>query len=488
MILVMKRLIIIISAFIALVACNKEMVENTIDNTSIEHTREIKVNLSINRTDDFASAKATVKTSWVNGDVVFVFFKGIAAPKYLEMKFNGSSWVATAKNSLSPADLLGAADKKMTAIYLPYASDATVANDGGSFVFSGITYCGYFLMAEQVSYTYDTELNGILNLSAPSPSSSGDKHVHFDITGYNSSHAYVLVQKYVKPIIFTSISSEGIVSHTEGTVGEKITGYNDSANSIMSFSGILDASAVGATVDYQFSIADETSSVIYIRDAGTKTLSDAKYIGIGSINDGSKWTSTPYVDLGLSVKWAISNLGTNNPTQVGNLFAWGETITKGSFSLANYAFFGGAMNKYSKYTLDAAWSSNPPADYKYTLEPEDDAATVSIGGCCRMPTPGNFSSLLSNCTLTWTDNYGGTGTKGVIFTSKVAGYTSNSIFLPVVENTAYQSIGRYWTNAIYSGETALARNLWFDQNLDEDTGMSYMARYAGNPIRPVFVF
>ena len=42
-----------------------------------------------------------------------------------------------------------------------------------------------------------------------------------------------------------------------------------------------------------------------------------------------------YVDLGLSVKWATCNVGAASPSDVGDYFAWGETIPKSEYTIEN---------------------------------------------------------------------------------------------------------------------------------------------------------
>lgn len=45
-----------------------------------------------------------------------------------------------------------------------------------------------------------------------------------------------------------------------------------------------------------------------------------------------------YVDLGLSVLWATTNVGARNPQDYGNYFAFGETEPKDMFTEWNYRF------------------------------------------------------------------------------------------------------------------------------------------------------
>lgn len=479
----MKKQLLIISAFLALFGCSKEIeVLPSDEQTPIEEqVQEIKVNLTINRLDDFAGTKATVKTAWSDGDVIFVFFKGIAAPKYLEMKYDGTTWTPTAKNSLLASDLSNATDKRMTAVFLPYGSSATVSSNGGNFAFSDITYCGYFLQSEQVSYTYDSELVGSLDLSAPSPNNTGDKYIHFDITGYNDGHSYSLSQDYVKPITFTSVSADGVVSHGEGDMGDFITGYLDSENSIISFSGLLDASVVGTSVDYQFSVDDVIASILYTRDAGDKTLNESKPIGIGNITNTSKWIATEYVDLGLSVRWAKCNLGSSSVEEYGDYFAWGETQPKEDYSWSTYKWCNGSYTSLTKYNTDSSYGA---VDNKTVLALEDDAAHVYLCGLWRMPTKEELDELRATCNWEWTTHAG-------VNCSNVIGPNGNSIILPGTgfksnSNLLFNgSYGYYLSSSLGTDYPYNACRLQYNAESDEVV-LRNAYRYVGCPVRPVF--
>ena len=160
----MKKISVILCALVALAACKQAVPE-----PDPVWNGDIQVNITVGRADVFAT-KASVKSAWADNDVVFVFFKGVAAPKYLELKYSSATdtWTGTEKNALTAADLAAAAEKKMTAVYLPYGSTATVAASETDFVFEDLTYNGFFLQAETVDYNYDGGiLRGTLNMAAP---------------------------------------------------------------------------------------------------------------------------------------------------------------------------------------------------------------------------------------------------------------------------------------------------------------------------------
>lgn len=148
------------------------------------------------------------------------------------------------------------------------------------------------------------------------------------------------------------------------------------------------------------------------------------------------------VDLGLSVKWAIMNVGAKLPEEQGGAYAWGETTTKNrdEYGFKTYKFYNKEKSRMSKYAVEGRYldydrDGNPidgdPARKAYydnltTLLPEDDAATQNWGKQWRMPTADECNELFENCECHWVENYLGSGVDGAIFVAK----NGNSIFLP----------------------------------------------------------
>ena len=161
---------------------------------------------------------------------------------------------------------------------------------------------------------------------------------------------------------------------------------------------------------------------------------DGPYSGF----EGMGRVNLEYVDLGLSVKWAGCNVGADAPEDIGARIAWGETTVKTYYSRINYKNMKAYPSEnrwwYSKYAdkIDQ-WDGASFMDGKTRLEPEDDAAHVNWGGSWRMPTKEEYAELFEKCELTETTR---NGVKGYLITSKVPGYTSNSIFLPYTDSSS----------------------------------------------------
>ena len=134
------------------------------------------------------------------------------------------------------------------------------------------------------------------------------------------------------------------------------------------------------------------------------------------------------VDLGLNsgLLWAKCNMGTTDPTQPGDYYAWGETSTKKEYYSDNYKHFKVKSNiEVLKYN---------EKDGKEVLELEDDAANAYLGVGYRIPTKEDWEELLYDCewevVTTTLPEIVDPSQKKVIARWKVTGPSGNSIVLP----------------------------------------------------------
>lgn len=160
------------------------------------------------------------------------------------------------------------------------------------------------------------------------------------------------------------------------------------------------------------------------------------------------------VDMGLSVPWAVCNVGAQSAPEYGDLFAWAETEAWYSGKSVGFMAYKWSDktdqwgNNYTKYTWD---------DKKFIIEPEDDAACVNWGQKWRMPTEEEYKELIDNCE--WVK-----GTRK-LDGNDINGYTAVApcgarIFFPCVEGWmtgAYTGVffdnqqGIYWTSYVHQG-------------------------------------
>lgn len=186
------------------------------------------------------------------------------------------------------------------------------------------------------------------------------------------------------------------------------------------------------------------------------------------------------VDLGLpsGTLWASHNLGARHYYDLGDKYAWGETHVKNSeYSL----LVDGSLTAYNSYEEFGA------VDNRYILDPEDDAASVSLGEDWRMPTRWEFEELVDYCTASKTRIK---GECGYILTSRV---NSKQIFIPGIEGREvigyYIYSAPYWTscafqtsNGSFSAEKADLAYYYGEGHLFDPSNK----RSDGNYIRPVF--
>lgn len=137
------------------------------------------------------------------------------------------------------------------------------------------------------------------------------------------------------------------------------------------------------------------------------------------------------VDLGLAsgLLWAKCNLGTTDPTKLGDYYAWGETSTKKKYSAETYKHY-----KWADYKLKRIKKYNAE-DGKTVIDPDDDAARVNLGVGYRIPTQEDWKELLDECnwqavTITLPEIMDPSQTKTVA-RWKVTGPSGNSIILPM---------------------------------------------------------
>ena len=120
-------------------------------------------------------------------------------------------------------------------------------------------------------------------------------------------------------------------------------------------------------------------------------------------NDGYEMEA---VDLGLSVKWAVMNLGAYSASEAGLYFAWGETSPKIFFTSGYYSYH-----------------SEP-----LILPRDDDAASVQLGGDWRMPKKRDFEELVEKCDWEYTSLDG--SLYGIAFSGR-GSYKDKWIFFPL---------------------------------------------------------
>ena len=199
------------------------------------------------------------------------------------------------------------------------------------------------------------------------------------------------------------------------------------------------------------------------------------------------------VDRGLSVKWARTNLGAESEESLGDYFAWAETAPKEYYNVYQYKWAKIVNSMGTEYTHYTKYCANPEFsgsiyDGLVTLEKKDDAASMILGEGWRIPSTIEIQELIDKCEWTFTQR---NGEYGYLITSKVTGYTDNSIFLPVTgcmvgnQRLQYPEKSYYWSNEVVVLVPPVARALTFTSS-PSSIACKDATRITGAQIRAVY--
>ena len=501
----MKQITSILCAALALfAACSKtELPEPSAQ-------EDLKLNLTITRADGLgggAPDTKAIKTGWETGDVIMVFFK-TDVQKYLELKYDGFRWTNTCKNGLTVEDITGASVKKLRAIHLPYGPH--VSPEPGITSYNMLSYYDYFLESGLVDYTYSSTggLTATLRMAAPQyTGSSSGKLIDFQVTGFDPSRTYYLNMKYLRKLYVSGVTHSAL-ELWYGAFGldrdRLIQGRKDS--DAMHFTGLLDQSAVGEPVTFDFTILDQKNKIAYTRSVGPKTVNGNLSVNLGDISDATKWKATEYEDMGINneygkrVYWAVYNLGASatSANLYGDFFGYGQVQgypIQGTFG--NYS----CEHKFFR-VIPAGWDEMLDGDN--CLKPEFDAAHVALGGAWRTPRFDEMSLLYMSADATAYETttrivYNTSSeSAGIKFTGAKSGYRDNSIFLPAAGQVNRQTPADqgndllYRTSGPWIAESERVPVMWVDMTRPDLNTLSLALfgyghlEYSGYPIRPVF--
>ena len=287
-----------------------------------------------------------------------------------------------------------------------------------------------------------------------------------------------------------------LITAQNSKLDDQIAALEGIMNAIPDYSNKLDAieNAIKAMPDYDAAIngiKDEIANLVKEVKDGNKSEADAlaeiaKKIEALKGAGGSTTEEKDYVDLGLpsGLMWRKYNLGANSEYEMGNHYAWGETVTKQKYDITTYKWgeLIGETTYYTKYN---------ETDKLTLLQPEDDAATANLGNNYRTPTEKEWEELLAECTweVATTTNK---NNKTVIDYWKVVGPNGNFIILP--------STGCYVKKG-WDGETSVYQSashmdgfphayiiMWVnDQTMTMPSTNTLVAKpELGASVRPVF--
>lgn len=459
----MKKTIIVLSALLALVACNKE---TPVKESAIDPSK-IVFNINVEN----GEATKGVKTVWEDGDDVYVFFQDNTT-QYVKMTYDGSSWSYKDKDGGPAFDGLSLATsgKKLSAVYMPdFVCSAAPTYDTDKWTFGDIR--GYYQAAESVDYTVTstsdiTTLSATISLDAP----SGISQVFIPTSEYaalGSGEEYVLTATHFIQFSFEGVAPGGTVTQGNMSNGFPLPAFAGTLNGEtgLYFWGILEAAG---TYDFDFQLVKQNAEKKYAISSYAKSKKDATVPARFAAKLTGLTDNGNFVDLGFDhYLWATGNLKEtspfiSDPLAVGDYYKWGYT--------APYDVTG-TTDAYNNYKADADF--------------EDTAAAKNSKW--RMPSSAQFYALInsSNTETTWKTGWTNIGTTkgGTLITSKVNGislfFAAAGDYVDGTLNLAGDN-GYYWSSTVDLFNTAM--DLYFDSG---DINGDINLRSNGNSVRPV---
>lgn len=305
-----------LAAVVALISCSKE----GLDPVNVDEpagATAITFNLNANHPE----ATKAVKSGWENGDVIFVFFSGAAAPKHLKMTYNGSSWTSEEYNGSEhipgALGLENGATGTMRAVFLPFGSDATVSASGTSFTFS-TTYYAYYLTATLDYTVTNNTVSGAFDMTIPSG------YVQFFVEDENATDgAYTLGTDPVKPVGIASIAANGNITEASLSAGADMVGYAYQGGYL--FSGKFTSWSYGKNYYfYKTKASDGSRADLFVQPANALASHSAvklpannsdRWIAVGA-NITVTLRKSDNTSLGT---WYTCNYGCTAPEQLGTL-------------------------------------------------------------------------------------------------------------------------------------------------------------------------
>ena len=472
----MKQLIKTIVLVALAVSCAKEIGN---ESTPDAATRRYNLSFAESTKTELSGTGSTRQVNWTSGDAIKYYTEpGQSSPASANVVLNGNS----AYIYIEP----GRADVVINAVYGATQLNSASSTENTMYVNSPVK--------NNQNYTSFSQAHICAAFS--------DDIENPNLTFHNAAAILKLTSAAtIHKIVFRGNNSEVITAGSNGSLkithsadnltvtptsagGSSVTIQTGGAESDFYIAVLPVNFGGGITVDCYDSNLELIATKKTTNAVNTVSSSGApKILNLGNVQDWLNNSLPVAVDLGLSVKWARTNLGATVPEEYGDYFAWGETAPKSEYKWTNYAYEQGTgrTGPFSKYVIDADFGT---VDHKTVLDPADDAAHAILGGYWRMPTREEVEELMTSCQWTWTTR---NGVSGYRVTSNKSGYSGVSIFLPangIFGNSVSKvgTEGNYWSASLSADESNFAISPYFI-NSSRESGNCY--RYFGLGIRPV---
>ena len=456
-----------VTASFMFAACSQDADDFSSTNKSDLPSQEMGLNVTIDGMKTATRAAITPVTAWTNGaNIGVTVYKNNTAgdlmktgTQNLKWSYDGSNWTGETPTYFFPGE-----EGYVTAYY-PWADainpTAISIDNTKDWMYAKLTdnkHVAYGSPQTSLTMNHATAqikvnfirkgyvgTGNVTSLTVTSPKMASAATLN-STTGALSGHT--LISNFTEDLDKTLGAEDAKIT----VLHESFVPVDDAAADVV-FNATIDGLKLKCVINQKFdqgkvytfnlNATDDLQDILQIDEVVITAWADVNASGDLEIVTPDK----DPVDLGLpsGLKWAAANVGAKNPEDAGLYFAWGETTGYAgdaghNFAWANYKWsVGGSSSNFSKYNSTGA-----------TLDLEDDAAHVNLGGSWRMPTTTEIDELINNTTRTWTTNYEGTGVAGYIVKSKT---NSNQIFMPAAgycdgsSLSGYGSGGYYWSSS-----------------------------------------
>ena len=309
-----KTLLTVIAALLAFCACNKPVV-HTEDNGRTYALDQLQFNFTIEKVSDTKG----IRSGWLYGDKVFVFFGGYS-DAYVTVTYDGSAWSAdpVLPDGMSVADL--PASGVVTAVYLPYGNDLTPSLVGSAWTFPG-TNDYYYLQAQKTTYFITDTGNKLPTLGAYLYMETAQDYIQFYLpdSAAESNTTIQLGCNYLVPGGIAGISLDGtIVDASDTSVpGNWVTGR---ADTIDGDKGYYASGKLIMRPGYNcYLIMNNGGAYKHYYKQRESVLSPGRSYILPTYENWKAVSSTDYVIVAGSV-WSTVNVGAANPWVSGDTY------------------------------------------------------------------------------------------------------------------------------------------------------------------------
>ena len=254
----MKKAIVLLAAAAMFAALSCSKIENT--NPSDEF-QEIQVNITVGDPDGAPSTKA-LKTGWVSGDVLNLWFdSNCDATPNLTLTYNGSAWEAS---KVSTA-ILGAlkTSGKLKVIWegnndLKGKYDAVIDGSEMQFKPKSTTSVSRVLAHGNLEYTYTS---GTKTLTASINNLNSYTAMQVTVPGLGGS-GWTLTSEQLRALTYFSVDT-GTIRYSTWDVGSPILGQPGADGCVFVAADINDNNYYAAAQTYTFTLTDGVNIYVY---------------------------------------------------------------------------------------------------------------------------------------------------------------------------------------------------------------------------------